>query len=61
VYYAPSFQEDAQTLVLDNVGQDADLLAISAHEAYVWEIRLIGSGIVADEEVSFGTIKAQYR
>jgi len=42
VSYAPSFPEDAQTLVLDNVGHDADLSAIPAHEAYVFEIRLIG-------------------
>lgn len=61
VYYAPSFQEGAQTLILDNVGQNADLLAISAHEAYVFEIRLIGDGIVPDQDVSFGTIKALYR
>lgn len=61
VYYAPSFQEDSQTLVLDNVGQNADQLAISAHEAYVWEIRLIGSSLVAEGDLSFGTIKALYR
>lgn len=60
VYYAPSFQEDAQTLVLDNVGQNADQLVISAHEAYVWEIRLIGPSIVSDSATSFGLIKSRY-
>lgn len=60
IYYAPSYQEDQQTLTLLN-GGDADLLAISAHEAYVWEIRLIGETLVPTATCSFDGVKAIYR
>lgn len=57
--YAPSYQEDAQTLTLLN--QDADTFVISAQESYVWEIRLIGADILPNEVASFSTLKATYR
>lgn len=60
IYYAPSYQEDQQTLTLLN-GGDADLFAISAHEAYVWEIRLIGQTLVPNGTYSFDAVKAIYR
>ncbi len=56
-----SYQEDEQTLVLDAGGGRVDRLAVSAHESYVWEIRLSGSALVPGDGVSFGAIKSLYR
>jgi hypothetical protein len=56
-----SFMEDDQTLTLEAGGSVPTQLAVSAHEAYVWEIRLIGSDIAPVDGVTFSTVKALYR
>jgi hypothetical protein len=55
-----SYMEDEQTIVLDPTVPVARL-AVSAHESYIWEIRLIGDTITPNEGTSFGAIKATYR
>jgi len=56
-----STMEDLQTLTVDAGGAVPTTLAVSAHEAYVFEIRLIGADITPVTGVSFGAIKALYR
>lgn len=56
-----SIMEDDQTLVLELSGQDVDRFVVSAHESYVWEIRLIGASIVPTAAPSLSAIKALYR
>ena len=56
-----SFQEDLQTLSLDAGGNNVDQFAISAHESYVLEIRIIGSELVPVQQYLFETVKALYR
>lgn len=56
-----SFTEDNQTLGVAADGQVPTSLAVSAHEAYVWEIRLIGAGVTSASAVSFSAVKALYR
>ena len=58
-YIISSYQEGHQTL--DMPGYNADFFVISAHEAYVWEIRLIGDNLVTNESASFGWVKSLYR
>ena len=40
-------------LVLDAGGAVPTSFAVSAHEAYVWEIRLIGAGVSPVSEATF--------
>jgi hypothetical protein len=56
-----SFTEDDQTLGLDAGGAVPTTFAVSAHEAYVWEIRLIGAGVAPTSSRSFSAVKALYR
>jgi len=56
-----SFQEDLQTLSLD-VGENiVDQFAVSGHESYVLEIRIIGADLVPVQQQLFETVKALYR
>jgi hypothetical protein len=56
-----SYTEDNQTLTVDAGGQVPTSLAVSAHESYVWEIRLIGAEVAPTSSVSFSAVKAMYR
>jgi len=49
------------TFVLDATGHVVDQLAISGWEAAVWEIRLIGTTLVDNEQTSFSALKTVYR
>jgi len=56
-----SFMEDGQTLAIEAGGAVPTSFAVSAHEAYVWEIRLVGPTITPAAATSFTEIKALYR
>ena len=56
-----SFMEDDQTLVVEAGSAVPTSFAVSAHEAYVWEIRLVGASIADAESLSFSVLKAIYR
>jgi hypothetical protein len=56
-----SYMEDGQTLTVSTNGEVPTSLAVSAHEAYVWEIRLIGETAAPVEQASFSAVKAIYR
>jgi hypothetical protein len=50
-----------QTFTLDVTGHAITSLAVSGWEAAVWEIRLIGDNLVANDWTSFSALKAIYR
>ena len=56
-----SFADQNQTLTLTPGGAHVETLAISAQESAVWEIRLIGDGLVGTGLTTFGAIKSIYR
>ena len=55
-----STMEDGQTLTVAAGAETPVSLAVSAHEAYVWEIRLIGADITPVTGVWFVAIRAPY-
>lgn len=49
-----------QTFVLDVTGYELGKIAVSAHEALIEEVRLLGSTMVALPDPSWGVIKARW-